>query len=438
MNSVDTVISARWIVPVEPHATVLENHCLVVDRGRIVTIAPTDEALRAYRPEERVELSSHTLIPGLVNAHTHAAMSLFRGLADDIDLEPWLERHIWPAEARWVNDAFVRDGTRLAAAEMLRSGTTCFNDMYFYPDQAGATIVDVGMRATVGLIVIDLPTVWASSSDEYLSKALEVHDGFKSTPLVRTAFAPHAPYTVSDEVLTRIRTLADELDIPIHMHVHETRAEVDRAQSEHGERPLARLDRLGVLSDRLVGVHMTELEPAEVERVAEVGAHVVHCPESNLKLASGLCPLTDLLAAGINVGIGTDGAASNNDLCMLSELRTASLLAKGLSGNAASVPAPVALRLATLGGARALGWDDEIGSLEPGKAADVVAVDLSEIETQPVYNPISQVVYAARGRQVSDVWVGGRALLRRGRLTTLDPAQLAVDASRWRERIDPT
>ena len=435
MNTVDTLIAARWIVPVEPDSVVLDHHCLVIDRGRIVALAPTVEAEQTYQPDERIELGDHALIPGLVNAHTHAAMSLFKGLADDIALEPWLQHHIWPAEARWVNDRFVRDGTRLAAAEMIRSGTTCFNDMYFYPDEAGAAMAEAGMRATIGLIVIDLPTVWASSSDEYLSKALEVHDQFKSTPLIRTAFAPHAPYSVSDDALSRIRTFADELDISIHMHVHETEAEVLRAVDEHDERPLARLDRLGVLSDRLVAVHMTELSPSELDRVAEVGAHVVHCPESNLKLASGLCRLDRLLAAGVNVGIGTDGAASNNDLSMLSEVRTAALLAKGLSGDAASVPASAALRLATLGGATAIGWDDEIGTLEVGKAADVVAIDLSEIETQPVYDPISQIVYAAQGRQVSDVWIGGRLILRRGNLLTLDTAELSEIAHQWRGRI---
>ena len=435
MNPVDTLIAARWIVPVEPDSVVLDHHCLVIDRGRIVALAPTVEAEQTYQPGERIELGDHALIPGLVNAHTHAAMSLFKGLADDIALEPWLQHHIWPAEARWVNDRFVRDGTRLAAAEMIRSGTTCFNDMYFYPDEAGAAMAEAGMRATIGLIVIDMPTVWASSSDEYLSKALEVHDQFKSTPLIRTAFAPHAPYSVSDDALSRIRTFADELDISIHMHVHETEAEVLRAVSEHDERPLARLDRLGVLSDRLVAVHMTELSPSELDRVAEVGAHVVHCPESNLKLASGLCRLDRLLAAGVNVGIGTDGAASNNDLSMLSEIRTAALLAKGLSGDAASVPASAALRLATLGGATAIGWEDEIGTLEVGKAADVVAIDLSEIETQPVYDPISQIVYAAQGRQVSDVWIGGRLMLRRGNLLTLDPAELSEIAHQWRGRI---
>ena len=435
MQAVDTLINAGWIVPVEPDGVILEGHCLIADRGRIEALLPRDDVPGRYHAAEVVELPGHVLIPGLVNAHTHAAMSLFKGLADDLPLTAWLQEHIWPAEARWVSDAFVRDGTRLAVAEMLRGGTTCFNDMYFYPEDAARAAAEAGMRATVGLIVLDSPTVWASGADEYLAKGIEAHDRIKSHALIHTAFAPHAPYTVSDEPLERIRTLADELDIPVHMHVHETAEEVDRAQSQHGERPLARLDRLGLLSDRLVAVHMTQLEDAEIQRIAQTGAHVVHCPESNLKLASGHCPVGALLTAGVNIALGTDGAASNNDLSMLGEMRTASLLAKGVSGDAAVLSARAALRIATLGGARSLGLEDTVGTLEPGKAADVVAVDLAELETQPVYNPVSQLVYAASAAQVSDVWIGGRQVLKNRALLTMDAAELVQTARAWRDRI---
>jgi 5-methylthioadenosine/S-adenosylhomocysteine deaminase len=320
---------------------------------------------------------------------------------------------------------------------MLRGGTTCFNDMYFFPEETARVASAIGLRTVVGLILIDVPTIWARDADEYLAKGLEAHDRLRDDPLVRTAFAPHAPYTVSDQALTRVVTLAEELDLPVHMHVHETAQEVSDAELSHGMRPIARLERLGLLSPRLAAVHMTQLEPAEIERVAACGASVVHCPESNLKLASGFCPVARLLQAGINVALGTDGAASNNDLDMIGEMRTAALLGKAVAADAAAVAAETALAMATLHGARALGLEAEIGSLVPGKAADLVAVDLSPIETQPVYHPISQLVYAAGRHQVTDVWVGGRHLLRDRVPTTFDEATVRMRAQAWRERIRP-
>ncbi len=390
---------------------------------------------RRYQAESRTALPAHALIPGLVNAHTHAAMTLFRGLADDLPLMRWLNDHIWPAEQKWVSDTFVRDGTRLAVAEMIRGGTTCFNDMYFYPDEAAREASAAGMRVVVGLIVLDFPSVWASSADEYITKGIEVHDQFINDPLVTTAFAPHAPYTVSDEPLERLRTYADELDIPIHMHVHETADEVSESVAKTGERPLQRLKRLGLLSNRLLAVHLTQLEDQEIEQLAATGVSAVHCPESNLKLASGFCPVAKLLNAGVNVCIGTDGAASNNDLGMLAEMRTAALLAKGVSSDASALPAHAALRMATLNGAAALGLDSEIGSLEPGKAADLVAVDLSQLETQPAHHPISQVVYAAGRHQVTDVWINGHRVLKGRQLMTLDEQQILRDSRVWAERL---
>ena len=437
-REVDTIVQARWVVPVEPPGTVLEDYAVVVDEGRIVALLPAGEARRRFNARARHELDRHLLIPGFVNAHTHAAMSLFKGLADDLPLMTWLQEHIWPAEARWVSEDFVRDGTRLACAEMLRGGTTCFNDMYFCPGEAARVTAQCGIRAVVGLIVLDLPTMWAGNAAEYLDKGMAVHDLVKDEPLVHTALAPHAPYTVSDGPLERIRMLADELDIPIHMHVHETASEVSEAVDASGERPLQRLERLELVCDRLVAVHMTQLEAEEIELLAHRGAHVVHCPESNLKLASGLCPAARLLEAGVNVAIGTDGAASNNDLNMLGETRVASLLAKGVARDAAAVPAETALRMATLGGARALGLDALIGSLEPGKAADMVAVDLVRVETQPTYHPISQLVYAASSHQVTDVWVAGRSVLRGRELITMNTGELAAIVDRWRPRIQST
>ena len=435
MIEVDTLLYARWVVPVQPSGLVLENHCLAIDDGRIVALVANDDAVQRYTGREVRELRHHALIPGLVNAHTHAAMNLFKGLADDLPLMEWLHGHIWPAEQRWISETFVRDGTKLAIAEMLRGGTTCFNDMYFYPDEVARVASASGIRVSLGLIVVDFPTVWASDASEYIAKGTAVHDRLRDDPLITTAFAPHAPYTVSDEPLRRIATLAEELDVPIHMHVNETADEVTKSVASHGMRPIERLERLGLLSERLLAVHMTQASDDDIARFAHHGAHVVHCPESNLKLASGYCPVDAFHAAGVNVALGTDGAASNNDLDMLAEARTAALLAKAASTSPGTLPAEHALHMATLAGARALGLDHDIGSLEVGKAADVVALDFAMVEMQPVYHPISQLIYAANRQQVSDVWVAGRQLLNTGTLTTLDAMELIKNAQQWRERI---
>jgi 5-methylthioadenosine/S-adenosylhomocysteine deaminase len=435
LTTIDTLIHARWVIPVEPLDTVLEHHAIAVHEGRILEVLPSAEANVKYTAEVVHQLGDHVLIPGLVNAHTHAAMSLFRGLADDLHLMDWLQNHIWPAEGQWISPKFVADGTRLAIAEMLRGGTTCFNDMYFFPDETARVADNAGIRAVVGLIVIDFPTVWAANVDEYLHKGIEVHDHYRHNPLITTAFAPHAPYTVSDEPLQRIITYAEEMDIPIHMHVHETAHEVHEAEASHGQRPLARLEELGLVSPRLVTVHMTQLADEEIDHIAIRGAHVVHCPESNMKLASGYCPVQKLLDAGVNVALGTDGAASNNDLDMFGEMHSAALLGKVVARDASAVNAAQVLHMATLGGARALGLDTQIGSLEPGKAADITAVNLGALETQPVYHPISQLVYAAGREQVSDVWVAGKHLLKDRVLTTLNQQDIIAKARQWAEKI---
>ncbi|KRT55957.1 TRZ/ATZ family hydrolase [endosymbiont of Ridgeia piscesae] len=434
-QQIDTLIQAEWIIPVIPEGEVLENHALAIDGGRIIGLLPADQAASRYQAENRLELPGQALIPGLVNAHTHLAMSLLRGLADDLPLMSWLNQHIWPAEQRWVSEEFVHDGSQLAMAEMLCGGTTCFNDMYFFPDVTARAAHAAGMRAMVGLITIDFPSVWAADWEEYLHKGLEVHDQFRSNGLIKTAFAPHAPYSVSDAPLERIQVLSDELEIPVHIHLHETNDEIVQGLQQHNDRPMARLQRLGLLSPTLQAVHMIHLEEGEISRFAESGGHVIHCPESNLKLASGFCPVAKLLEAGVNLALGTDGAASNNDLDMFSEMRSAALLAKGVAGDAATLPAAQALSMATINGARALGLEQEIGSLEVGKSADLAAVDLNRLNTQPVYHPISQIVYAAGREQVSQVWVAGRQLVHNGCLTTLDSGELISRAASWRERI---
>ena len=435
MLNIDTLINARWIIPLAPDDRVLEHHTLAIQGGEILDLLPTEHALEKYQPANQRTLPSHALIPGLINAHTHAAMSLLRGLTDDIPLMRWLNEHIWPAEKRWVGEEFVADGTRLAVAEMLRGGVTCFNDMYFFPAVTARVAAAAGMRAVVGLIMIDFPSAWAAGPDEYLHRGLRVHDQFRNDSLITTAFAPHAPYSVSDGPLERIRTLADELDMPIHMHVHESRDEIRQGLSQFGNRPLQRLSDLGLVSPALIAVHMTQLEDQELENFAGSGASVVHCPESNLKLASGFCPAARLLAAGVNVALGTDGAASNNDLDMFSEMRTAALLGKGVAGNASALPAFQVLRMATLNGAQALGIADRTGSLEIGKAADITAVDLDAIETQPLYHPLSQLVYACGRDKVSDVWVAGRQVLKNSQLTTLDSSEILLRTAEWQNKI---
>lgn len=431
----DLLINARWVVPVEPAGAVLENHAVAIADGRIVGIAPREEAARRFPAARSIDRAGHVLLPGLVNGHTHAAMSLLRGLCDDLPLGEWLHHHIWPAENRWVGPEFVRDGTRLAMLEMLRSGTTCFNDMYYFPDVVAALAVEHHLRAAVGMIVIEQPTPWAQTTAEYFAKGLAVHDQYRDHPLVTTTFAPHAPYTVGAATLRHLRLLADELEAPVHMHVHETRHEVEQSLAASGKRPLALLDTTGLLSTLFMAVHATELSAADMELLARRNVSVVHCPESNLKLASGYCPVERLRQAGVNVALGTDGAASNNNLDMFGEMRTAALLAKAVAGDASALPAEAALAMATINGARALGLDDQIGSLLPGKWADMICVDMQHPATQPVHHVIAQLVYSAGPAQVTDAWVAGRQLLADGRATLFDEAMVLERARAWGARL---
>lgn len=432
---IDLLIKARWIIPVVPENRVLEHCTLAVHEGRILALIPQSEAGKRFSAGETLDFPQHLLIPGLVNAHGHAAMSLLRGYADDLPLQQWLEDHIWPAEARWVNEQFVHDGTQLAMAEMLGTGTTCFADAYFYPDAAAAAAQQAGMRAQILAPVLDFPSAWAQDADEYLRKAVALHDRFRSSDLITTGFCPHSPYTVSDTPLQRIATLAEELQAPIQIHLHETEKEVSDALASTGIRPLERLARLNLLSPLAQCIHMTQVANTDIATLQQTGASVVHCPESNLKLASGFCPAARLLEAGINLALGTDGAASNNDLDLLGEMRTAALLAKGVSGDAAALDAHQALRMATLNGAKALGLDQLIGSLEPGKAADLAVVSLASIGATPVHNPATQLVYTNLSHAVSDVWVNGQRLLDSGHPTRLNPDDIARRANEWQSRM---
>lgn len=432
----DLLIHASWIVTGTDDQVVHKNACLVIVDGKILEIADSQSASIRYKASSVLDLPGHALMPGLVNIHGHAAMALFRGIADDLSLHTWLEQYIWPLESKWVSEQFVYQGTQLAIAEMIRSGTTCFADMYFFPDASARAATEAGIRVQLASPVIDFPNPWSSSAEDAIQKTSSLHDEWRHSTLVSTAFGPHAPYSLSDEPLKKIVMLSELLDIPVHMHIHETNFEVEDALRTSGQRPLARLAELGLLSPRLVCVHATQLTDDEIALLSSTGVTVAHCPESNLKLASGFCPVDKLIRAGVNVGLGTDGAASNNDLDMFSEMRTAALLAKAVSGDARALPAYKALQMATINGARALGLDQLTGTLEPGKHADVISVKLDELNSVPVHNPVSQLVYSTKSSQVKHVWVNGRQLLDNGELTTLNKQTLLETAQQWQQSLE--
>ena len=435
MEAIDELITARWIIPIEPAGAVLEYHAIAVHKGRIVALLHEDQAKQRFAAKAHTALPNHVVIPGLVNLHAHSAMTLMRGLADDLPLMKWLTEHIWPAEGKHVSSEFVHDGTLLAAAEMVRGGITCCNDMYFFPEDAGRAFIESKMRAALGLIVIDFPTAYANDPADYLHKGLAMRDALKHEPLLSYCIAPHAPYTVGDKTFEQVLTLSNELDLPIHLHVHETLDEIRESEAKYGARPLARLHQLGVVGPNLIAVHSVHLSPGEIELYAALGVSVAHCPSSNLKLASGFAPTPALLGAGVNTGLGTDGAASNNRLDLFQELRTAALFAKATSSRADVLDAMTVLRMATLHGARALGLEKEIGSIEAGKSADLCAVAMDSLELAPCYHPASHLVYASGREHVSDVWVAGNRLLRNRQLTQMDEARLKAKASLWQTKL---
>lgn len=418
----------------EPRS-VLPDSCIAIRDKRIVGLCSSAEASARYIARSEKRLPEHVLIPGLVNAHGHSAMALLRGVADDLPLNEWLEQHIWPLEGEFVGREFVHQGSTLAMAEMISSGTTCFADMYFFPDEVARAASDAHMRVQLASPILDFPTAWANDADEYIDKAIRLHDDIRNSEFAHMAFGPHAPYTVSDAPLSKLSMLAEELDVPVHIHVHETAKEVADAIARHGHRPLRRLQNLGMISPRLLCVHATQLESDEMEMLAANGASVVHCPESNLKLASGFCKVAQLQAHNVNVALGTDGCASNNNLDMIGEMRSAAMLAKAVAEDASALPAIQALAMATINGARAMGMDNDIGSLEPGKLADIAAINLDAVNCWPAHNPVSHLVYASHASQVSHVWVSGRELLSNGELQTIDLDMLRSQANEWHRKI---
>jgi 5-methylthioadenosine/S-adenosylhomocysteine deaminase len=438
MESVDTLVSARWVIPVEPDARVLENHAVAIRDGRIVDVLPAEDARLRYDPAELLDRRHHVLLPGLVNAHTHAAMVLLRGRAENLPLDPWLRKAVGPLERRWVDPEYVRDGTDLAIAEMLRCGITCFADMHLWPDVVAGAAAAAHIRTSVGLIVTETATSWASTADEYIDRGMRLRDEYRGDPLVCTHFAPHAPYSVSDATVRRIRRLADELDLPVAMHLHETSREIEHSLEQHGRRPLARLAALGLASPQLVAIHMTQVDPEDLDTLAAAGVSVVHCPESNLKLGAGVCPVARLLGRGVRVALGTDGAASNNDLDLLAEARIAGLVSAGVGAAPGELVASDLLRMSTLEGARTLGLGEVTGSLVPGKWADLCCIDLREPRSWPVHDVPTAIVYAVSSRQVTDTWVAGRRLLADGRLISIDESAVLDRAAAWSERLDAT
>lgn len=432
---IDLLIRPQWIIPIEPAGVTLTGHALAVDAGRIVAVVADSEARYRFLARETVTLPGEVLLPGFVNLHTHAAMTLLRGFADDLPLMRWLSERIWPAESRHAGADFVHDGTLLACAEMLRGGITTFNDMYFFPEAAARAASRAGIRAVLGIVVVEFPTAYAVDAADYLARGLAARDALRGEDLVQFCLAPHAPYTVSDRTFERIATLAAQLDIPVHIHLHETLHEVEESRRQHGVRPVERLHRIGLLGPHLIAVHCVQLGPEEIELLAHEGAHAALCPTSNLKLASGIPPIAALEARKINFGLGTDGAASNNRLDLFHELRHAALLAKGASGNAEALGAHAALHSATLGGARALGLDHRIGSLLPGKAADLCAVRLDDWIASPCYDPASHLVYVAGREQVSHTWVEGRLAMKHGLPTQIAVPDLLDIAGLWHTRL---
>lgn len=434
-DSVDLIIHAKWIIPVVPEKKVFTDCSIIINQGSIVAIKPSTEVRNRYQATEELELGQHVLLPGLINAHGHAAMSLLRGYADDLPLDTWLNDHIWPAEAQHVSDNFVKQGTELALAEMIRTGTTCFSDMYFFPDQTATAAHQAGMRCQIAFPILEFPSAWANDAGEYINKGLALRDDYRSNDSINVVFGPHAPYTVGDETFSRIATLAPEIQSAIHVHLHETEGEVSNAVNESGKRPIQRLYDLGVLTPATQCVHMTALNDDDISLLQQSGAHVVHCPESNLKLASGFCPVDQLMKAGVNVALGTDGAASNNNLDMFGEMHTAALLGKAVAGDASALSASDVLAMATINGAKAMGIDQTTGSLEPGKAADLIALKLDTLDQAPLHDIISTVVYTHNGHRVSHNWVNGKALLSDGALTTLNERTIVANAQEWQNTL---
>lgn len=435
METIDQLVHAKWIITCEDNNAVLEDHSLAINAGKILAILPTNQAKQKYHAKSENNFPTHVVMPGFINSHTHISMNLFRGLADDLELMDWLNNYIWPAEGKWVSHDFVYDASSLAMAEMIRAGTTCFNDMYFFLGASAEAAEKAGMRAHIGMTVIGVPTAWAKTPDEYFAKALDFHQQYKNHPLIVPTLAPHSTYTVDIKDLEKVKQLSSDHRLKINIHLQEAPSEIEQSIKLHGKRPMQRLHEIGFMSPDVIAVHMTQLDDADYAILQQTKPSIVHCPESNMKLVSGACNVDKLMRMGINVALGTDGAASNNDLDMIGEMRSAAFLGKITANDPKAASAEQVLKMATINGAKALGIDAVTGSLTPGKSADFIAIDMDHIETQPVYHPISQIVYATPRSQITDVWVAGKQLLKNRQLTTLDEKELIDKAQNWRKKI---
>ena len=434
MTSPNFALHADAIIPVAGPENIVTGKSLIVRNGLIDDIVTTADALQLVDVAQ-IDLPGHTLMPGLINAHGHAAMTLLRGYADDLPLDRWLNEKIWPLEGKWVAPDFVRDGTEIAAAEMILSGITTTSDMYFFPDVAAQALRSSGMRTQIVFPIMNIPTSWATDAREYLDKGLALRDHFRSDDLVDVGLGPHSTYTVDESLLSTTAMFANELDAAVQIHLHETAAEVLAHVDVMGERPIDTLARIGLLGPRTQCVHMTDLGTQDIDTLVQHGAHVVHCPRSNMKLASGACPVARLKVSGVNVAIGTDGAASNNKLNGLAEMQAASLLAKLQSGDPTALPAIESIKAATLDGARALGLDGVTGSLEVGKSADIIALDTASLSMGPSHCVESDIVYASSGNEVTWSWIAGKNVLKNRQLQTLDKDALAHKAQVWRAKL---
>lgn len=436
MQSIDQLIQAKWLIPCENDNEILKNHCLAISKGQIIDILPAEDAQKKYEAREVKHYPSHAIMPGFINSHTHTAMNVFRGLADDLELMDWLQNYIWPAETKFVSDELVYDASLLAIAEMIKSGTTCFNDMYFFIDATARAANDAGVRAGIGMTIINVPTAWAKTTDEYFKRSLEFLETYRNHDFIKPTIAPHSTYTLSHSDLEKVKTFRDEYQLKTNIHLQEAPSEMAYAKEHLKKRPLNLLDEIGLLDKDLIAIHMTQVNDEDFELLKKRQPSIVHCPESNLKLVCGLSPVDAFLKAGINVALGTDGAASNNDLDMISEMRTAAFIGKLKADDPKALPAHQVLQMATLNGAKALGLSDITGSLKIGKSADFIAIHLGEVETQPVYHAISQIVYAGSRHLVTDVWVHGKQLMKNRELLTLDEKELLQKAQSWGKKIE--
>lgn len=434
MQAVDKILYPKWLITMAGEVQALTNHAVVIQQNKIQDVLPSHEAMLQYNAKQSITLADHALLPGFINAHTHSPMSLFRGMADDLPLMDWLHQHIWPAEAKWLSPAFVRVGTELAIAEMISCGTTCFNEFYFFAEDIIATAKKTGLRCVMNSTLFNGSNAYGSSENEFFEKAIDVF-AKEQHPLITIGIGPHSPYAVSKDYLIKVRDFAEQHALPVTMHVHETQAEIAICQEKYNRRPIDFLQNIGLLSTHFQAVHCTHLNDDDIKQLLNNHCHIIHCPESNLKLASGLCKVDRLLNTGLNVAIGTDGPVSNNDLDMISEMRTAAMIGKLENLDPTAVNATTVLQMATVNGAKALGLENSIGSIVAGKQADIIAINLKALNTQPIYDPISQIVYAANAKQVSDVWVAGKQLLKNHQLTTIDTTVLFDHVEQWQKEI---